>query len=166
MQEYIDNKKKRGVVYKYPLDPKDISKIPRFTDSPFRYFVVQNAYDIWKKLVPDVARKQINHIRVFEKMWKEIADAIYFEMEENLDGVELPEQMGIFYIGTPANKTYFNLVDLAKYKYIIWGAKIKYFNKRLKYYIFHTTKGRFKSAYEREDYYKTAKERISNFKLY
>lgn len=166
MQIYLENKAKRGLVYKYPLKPEDLGRIPKFNDSDFRYFIVQNAYKYWNKLPENKGFTKRFHIRDFEKIWKKIADQIYSEMEENLDGVELPNQMGIFYIGTPPNKTYFNLVNLTKYKYIIWGSKIKYFNKRLKYYFFHTIQSRYKSAYMREDYYKTAREKISNFKLY
>lgn len=166
MQKYLDDKAKRGLIYKYPLKASDLGRIPKFNDSIFRYFVVSNAYKLWRK---DESNKEFIKgvtIRKFEKYWKLIADQIYTEIEENLDGVELPHQMGIFYIGTPANKQYFNLLNLSQYKYIIWGSKIKYFNKRLKYYVFHSVFGRFKSAYAREDYYKTAKEKISNFKLY
>ena len=165
MQAYLDHKtKKSGLVYTYLVKAEDVPKIPRFNDNPFRYFIVQAAHKIWSKSFKRFSRGV--YIRDFEKLWKKIADQIYTEMEENLDGVELPNQMGIMYIGTPPNKTYFNLINLKTYKYVIWGSRLKYFNKRLKYYYFHTTNGRFKSAYLREDFYKTAKEKISNFKLY
>lgn len=166
MQIYLDNKAKRGLEYKYPIKAEDLGKIPRFNDSPFRYFIIDAAYKLWRIYAKDKTNIKGISLRKFQKLWKSVADEVFSEMEENLDGVELPEQMGIMYLGTPPNKTYFNLVGLDKYKYVIWGSKIKYFNKRLKYYFFHTTKARFKSAYEREDYYKTAKEKISSFKLY
>lgn len=166
MQAYLDNKAKRGLVYKYPLKASDLGKIPKFNDSNFRYFIVQNAYKLWRKEQKTDKYTKKSYIRDFEKTWTLIADQIYHEIEENLDGVELPYQMGIFYVGTPPNKTYFNLINLKNYKYIIWGSKIKYFNKKLKYYYFHTINSRFKSVYMREDFYKTAKEKISNFKLY
>ena len=166
MQEYLDNKAKRGLVYTYPIKAEDLGKIPRFNDSNFRYFIVRNAYNIWNKINEYRKYSKNHYIRDFEKTWKLIANQIYSEIEENLDGVELPYQMGILYVGTPPNKTFFNLINLKDYKYIIWGSKIKYFNRKLKYYYFHTVNGRFKNVYKREDYYKTAKEKISNFKLY
>jgi hypothetical protein len=160
VEKHLDRHEKRGNVFKYPLKIEDIPKMPRFSDGDFRYHVVVNSYNKWRVLPANEAFTHKKYIRNYESIWKLIANAIFQEMEDNLDGVMLPEQLGMFYIGTPPNKDYFVLTNRENYKHIIWRNNVKYCNKDLKYYFFHSFHKRYRSAMGREDYYKTAKERI------
>jgi len=158
IERLLELSAKRGNVYKYPLKVEDVPKLPRFRDSNFKYRIVQNAYKIWRKENPDKAK--ITYIRNYEKIWKAIIDEVFLTMQENIHGVHLPFQLGDMYLGTPQDKNYFVLINREHYKHIIWRNGNKYCSRDLRYYFFHSYHHRYKSAMAREDYYKTAKERI------
>ena len=155
---------KRGNVYEYPILIEDMSKMPKFSDTPLRYFVVQESYKKWRE---DPNNKKFFipkfFIRDYEQTWAKIADEIFLEMEENHNGVKLPEQLGELYIGEPPNKTFYVLTNRPDFKHIIWRNKGKYINKFLNYFYFHTFHKRYRSAMYRNEYYKTAKEAISRY---
>ena len=166
VERYLDLSAKRGNVYKYPIKIDDVPKMPRFSDSKFRYYIVEESYPYWRKdETVDEKYKYKFHIRSYEKIWKYICDELFGEMEDNLDGVTLPDQLGVLYIGTPPQKDYFVLIDKPDYKHIVWRNGTKYCNRDLRYYWFSTYHKRYRSACAREDYYKTARERIPRFKL-
>lgn len=159
LKKYLEKIKKRGIQYDHPIKVEDIVKMPRFRDSDFRYKVVENAYKEWRKSAPKELVAGFG-IRKFEKIWKHIADELFGEMEDNYNGVKLPDQMGVLYIGTPLKKDFYTFVDLPKYKHIIWRTRLKYVSRDLRYYFFNSYHKRYKSAYERDEYYKTAVEKI------
>lgn len=154
---------KRGQTYEYPILIKDMGKMPKFSDSPLRFFVVQESYKIWRKDKSHSRWFPNFFIRNYELVWKQIADEIFAEMESNVDGVKLPEQMGELYIGEPPNKTFYVFTNKPNFKHIIWRNQDKYLNKMLKFFYFHTFHKRYRSAMYRDDYYKTAKEVISKY---
>lgn len=165
VERLLELSAKRGNVYKYPLRIEDIPKMPRFTDSAFRYHVISNAYKVWRA---DPKNKEFTFkffIRDFEKIWRAISDEMFLEMEENFQGVHLPFQLGDMYIGIPPEKDYFILINKPNYKYIVWRTKNKYISKDLRYYYFHSFHKRYRSAAARDDYYKTAREKIHRFKI-
>jgi hypothetical protein len=159
LEHYLKKSAKRGNVYEYPIKIKDLSKMPRFRDTEFKHSVLENCYENWRKSSSKEQGKGF-YCRHFSKIWKMIADELFGEMEDNYQGVTLPHQLGVLYLGTPPNKDYFVMIDKPKYKHIVWRTKIKYINRDLKYYNFHSYHKRYKSATERDDYYKTAKEKM------
>jgi hypothetical protein len=164
VEKRLEDAKKRGVNYQYPIKPEQILKMPRFTDSEFRNHPHLDAYKVWNK---DPNTKKVRpkgfYIQQFEKLFAAIADEIYNEIEENLHGVKLPFELGDIYVGTPPMKTFYTMIGKSNHKHIIWRNGNKYCNKLLKYFFFKTYKRNYKSAIQREQYYTTAKERIPHY---
>lgn len=160
LEHHLKLSAKRGNIYKYPIKIEDIPKMPRFRDTPFKNLIIDETYNIWRKDPKNAKYTFKFFIRNYQAAWKAIADALFEEMEDNLDGVKLPEQLGILYIGTPPNKDFYVMVDKPKYKYIVWRNKVKYCSHDVRYYFFHSFHKRYKSAYARDDYYKTAVEKV------
>ena len=154
----------RGNYYKYPIKIEDLTKMPKFTDAPIRYYVVENAYKIWRSNPENKKYSKDFYIRNFELVWKYIVDELFLTMEENVNGVRLPEQLGELYIGEPPDKDYFIMTNRPNLKYIVWRNGTKYCNKILRYFYMHTNYKRYKSAMCRDNYYKTAREKIKHIK--
>lgn len=163
LEKILDKAKDRGAEYKYPIRMEDIPKMPRFRDTDFRYRVVDEAYNHWRADVNNKSRLHKFNIRDFQRVWKYIADELFAELENNFQGVRLPEQLGEMYIGVPPDLEYYVIVNRPNHKHIVWRNKVKYCNVNLRYCYFSTFHKRYRSATLRDDFYKTAKEKIHIF---
>lgn len=156
-KRYQSKLESKGKFFKYPILAEDILRIPKLPRAEFRHNVVSNSYYPWRK-----ANKHVKgfNTRDYERIWKYITEALIDELIHNPHGVALPFQLGELYIGTPANKEYFECLDYENVNHLIWRNTVKYCDADLRYYYLHSCLKNVKAAIFRNKYYITAKEKI------
>lgn len=163
LDKLLEKAEKRGVNYKYKLHKNDISKMPRFRGSKLKYNVVNESYKTWRSSLKDKTLSKGIFKKEYSKIWTKIADCLFQELENNFQGVKLGEQTGDMYIGVPPNIEHYILSNKPNHKHIVWRNKIKYCNVNFRYYFFTTYHRRYRSAVLRDDFYKSAKEKMHIF---
>ena len=160
LKRIYKKKMRQETPFKYPLKAEDRNRMPFLRDTKYSYECVENAYyKNWRKNLKNKKFKKGFYIRDFQKIWKLIAEKMIQEITDNVQGIQLPDNLGTMYLGTPANKNFHILDNRPNQKFYIWGNSHKYARREFKFYFFRPLISIAKSAILREGYYKTSKEK-------